>query len=357
MTLIALAGCGDPQFTTTFPSTFPWTRPETTGEAVPTTDPSQTVSGHWDFEYTVDGEVVCASEVDFTGNRYVGDCPSCTFAFDIDTTPIVDIAPSSCASEFSPGSRFAMYPYARLVETDVFKNLKLAFSPSYSTAFGGYERTDQLLVGTSVDLTAFGYGYYPDIAWYTAGHGEFDGATLAVYTELEWTAYVPTFSTCLTDDFTEAETEPLPGGLTGRLPCDSEIVTPHTFTAEAGDTVVVTVDGTEPELASDFYFYLVDPEGCEFSYHDDDFPCTAAPEGQRCPAASFVAPTSGTYTAVVGTYQDYPPYYVSCGGPEVEYHVATTGSALSGGVPGEAWLFLPARMTRKVDAVLSGGGS
>lgn len=267
---------------------------------------SENLEGSLTYNTTFDGGTVCDATITLAGTPYTGTCDGCDFAFNVEGTVTADNSTGDCT----------LNPMLSFVPDATHYDLIMA----HAETFAGY-------YGDLTNAFIAGYSYSPDYPGpyfyqYTSYDGSYYGTFTQEGTQFNWTYSTEGTSFDLSAYYQYCEYiypyylyEPVAGqGGTGELNCDGTVTDVWTFTAEKGGLVSVSVDTIAADSAFDAGMIVTDPDGCEVSFADDAFDCTFPPADYQCPAASFEAASSGTYTVVVESFG-------SCVGEKAEYSV------------------------------------
>jgi hypothetical protein len=277
-------------------------------------DTDLTLLGEVEYIYTEDGSIVCDATIDLVGTQYTGSCSGCDFAFEIDASVSVDNGSPDCE----------LHPYLSYIEDGIYRNLLMAYMPSYSGYYGSY--SDVFATGFSVDYSAYGMGYYPGPYWFILSHASStEGNFRRSGDDLEWS-----FQYTGSDSYGEAvyqddcgsyldyddRVDNVHSSFTGQsdMDCKGETIDVWAFIGQPGDLLEVSVDTVAGPTAFDPLMWVNDPSGCSFLYNDDSFDCTYPPPSYQCPAVDDTLSAGGTYQIVVASYG-------SCAGSAGAYEV------------------------------------
>jgi hypothetical protein len=257
------------------------------------------------LQSTLGGELLCDAEIALTGARYDGVCPDCDYAFSVEANVLVDNGTVECWHD----------PLLSYLPGDGIDDLVLAHAPSFGVLewYGMYYYADALVTG----YTAYGEGPY----WWVLSHEKSsEGTYERSGDDIDWTweyqAFVdvdPHFQDCGDVGGSDADTG-FPGSTsaTGELACDGTVADVYQFTADAGQTVFITVDTVAEATAYDPALYVNGPDGCTLVEVDDSFDCTWPPPAYRCPAVELetgagdhliVVTSRGNCAGEVGEYE------------------------------------------------------
>lgn len=249
----------------------------------------------------INGVPACDRTVALLGTPYTGDCPSCEFAFDIDTT-VTDDAGVDC--DFWPLFMFeAVSPYS---------DTWMAYSNCYYGA-GAQMLGFEVTYAYSGSSTYGPFGPY----WYAFPY-MLGSATTFVRTgdEIAWTVSLDTYSytygsttgstylygsTCAEYGYGLGGIPITPQyGSAGDVPCDTGAADVWTLTPPAGTDVAVAVDTVSASTTFDPALWVNDVANgrCLKGFGDDNFDCTEPPPSFSCPAVRFAA-EGGVYEVVV----------------------------------------------------------
>lgn len=276
------------------------------------------------YLYAEDGVLHCDPEVDLTATPpAVADCDGCDFTYDVEgvirkgsveercNVPAYFLAPTERGRDFSL-TFWAVHEYTSYYHVYTHTN-QLWFA--YVAGSGG---PDPLSFAGSL---AYDSGYLP-------GRATFEDGILqwTIYERFEATFADTTYvGEELCDTFVSAAPAPVTAqtGM-GSLPCDAtssgeERQDVWAFEADAGAVVTVSVDTVDAATAFDPGLSLAGEDTCWLGGVDDAFSCTYPPPAFGCPAATFTAPASGTYYALVAAF-------VSCAGDTAGYEIGVEGA-------------------------------
>jgi hypothetical protein len=247
------------------------------------------------YESVYLGTEACTARIAVRGTPYVGNCPACEFAFDLETD-VRDTEGTDCDN---------MVPYWAFVEDDIYKNLKLGWTAQY-LAF-----ENVLWFGYSLDLHNYGYGYYEGPFWVIVHHDQFDDHTFSFDGEsMQWGAFshieygygLSEFLDYSCPSLSFLPSGPFPDGARteGSVTCDGYTLDVYEFEATEGDQIGVSIDTTSAWTTFQPLLLLNDPDECVKAYNVGSFVCEyMASPVLPCPGVSLEAPQTGTYQIIV----------------------------------------------------------
>ncbi len=323
-------------------------------EAETSIGPDGNLTGAVSYRMALDGVENCVAEVNLAGTPWAGDCEDCDFAFDLEAEVTEELATAYCGNRY--WSTFEEPPPGYYMQDPVLGFWSHMVTPTYTWTYGepgtdyystytwgGYEYNNVLRAGWTNVWPGYEGPYYPYEAteyfsWTTLAADELssmygmsthlDGDTLSWGMDQAYETYVsePWATYCGTELNYGLSIEPTLGDAPtfGSLACDNSstdavyAMDGWSFSAEAGETVMVSLDTLDAESAFWPYVWVTSPEGCITVYPGYDYstntPCTGGPEGYMCPAFKFEAEQTGSYEILVG-------HYGTCVGTEAAYRL------------------------------------
>jgi hypothetical protein len=271
-----------------------------------------------------DGSPACSLDYDVTGTPWAGDCEGCSFAFEMSSTQVAAENPDSCWSQ--PSHTFEVQE-GHGIRSVILSHMDTWTSPAYewtdyygnTYTWGGVTYTDLARVGYIGYTEAYSgpYGewpasewgpYFTNFLWEGSPYGDFDrdGDTLTWSMLWSYNHYASEGiqNWCGGDEYVvsaPANGDLGSGAVTGSFACDPAIHEAWTFSALAGDEVVITVDTVDEETTFDPMFWVNGPDTCSILWADDNFDCTVPPPAFSCPSLKFEAPDDGTYELFIST--------------------------------------------------------
>jgi hypothetical protein len=253
----------------------------------------------------------CTARIAVRGTPYVGNCPACEFAFDLETD-VLDAQGTDCDQ---------MVPYWAFVEDEIYKNPKLGW-------IGQYQILENVLwFGYSLELSQYGYGYYEGPFWVMVHHDQFRDHSFAFDGEhMEWGAFshieygygLSEFLDYSCPSLPFLPDGPFPEGVQteGTVPCDGYSLDVYEFEATEGDEIGVAIDTVSAWTTFQPLLLLNDPDECVKAYNVSAFVCEyMADPTAPCAGLSMEVPETGTYQIIV------QPIVGTCVDPETAEYV------------------------------------
>ena len=276
----------------------------------------------------------CDTTVDLTGEESGGGCLYCDF--ELDTTATV-------SSENGTDCDYQSYAYAMLVEGDVYSDIWLGWSDTYTTTYGTYN-----------DLLWFGYGVpgYPGPYWQLAlvSYNKYADYTDGLLSWSRDTQYLgnnlQVDSTCGAGVYTGIYYPPYAGSPNyygnytsiGSLNCSyNKPYDKWSFYGVDDTYAAVSIDTIAPDSAFDPMFYVTTDDLCMEAVGDENFDCSfPGTNGFLCPSVRFPTTKGEHYNVWVLPYSGGG----DCDNPTADYllWLNTKGDpSLSKAKGGELW--------------------
>lgn len=282
--------------------------------------PPYNFAGSVTISQTINGVVQCDADATLTGTPYTGDCEDCDFALEMSASITRDASTDACG----------YFPTYSFVPSGGYNNLLMIGAALYEGYY--YDYANALMFGYGYTFEYYGYEY--DYPGPYIGPIAYDGSTYGTFSrtgdDIAWTfgysytynEYSPTYTLyCEYFEQSDARADLVEdgSGVQSDLDCSGAQVDVWTFEVDGETEVKVTVDTVADASAFDPQFYITDAAACAISYADDNFDCTYPPPTYQCPAANLGVLAVGTYTAVVGSWND-------CNGSIGTYELRTEGT-------------------------------
>ena len=271
-----------------------------------------------------DGELLCDERIAVSGLADSGWCPECDFRFVMDGVVTDHGGTDACV----PRAYLSSLPN----DYEVAPVLGFAAEDYPLYLYYGWEPYDNvLLMGAGFDHHYYdGTEFYdPSPAflssealtgrWFSSDYAGLDGDILRWdIDKAGYQVFSYYYADCHTARWSGATQFYDGTAVYGDLPCNPIEQDGWSIDVEAGDTLTISVDLIPPAHQDNPRFHVNGPGGCGVVQAWNNFKCsTDDSELPLCPSASFVAPTSGTYTTWV-----YSSGYLCGAGTTFDYKLS-----------------------------------